>query len=369
MKTRVLIIGGYGNFGRFIARMLARDDNIQLIIAGRNQEKARTLASTLKTQNAPETAGLDVHEPLDAALEVINPDIVIHTPGPFQGQTYKVARACIRNGCHYVDLADARAFVDGIDELDQLAREQGILICAGASSVPCLTAAIVDEYIDKFARLEGLDYGIATAQRTNRGLATTSAVLSYAGKPFKTLVNGEMTDIYGWLGLRWRKFWGLNVRALGNCDVPDLAIFPKRYPDLRTIRFRAGLELKFLHLFLWMFSGMARFRLFPPLQPLAPFMLRISYLFDVFGRDDSGFFMRLTGEGEEGEAREISFDLVAHHGDGLNIPVMPAILMARKLAKGEINERGAFPCVGFISLDEYLTALSEFDIQWKVTVL
>lgn len=367
MTKRILIIGGYGNFGRFIARMLGRENNIQLIISGRNEDKAKALVAKLDAKNTPETAILDIDHGLEKSLATIKPDIVVHTSGPYQGQSYKVAQACINQSCHYVDLADARDFVAGIGELDKDAKDKGVLICAGASSVPCLTSAIVDKHIEGFGKLDTVEYGIATAQLTNRGLATTSAVLSYAGKPFKTLINGEMKDVYGWLGLRWRKFWGLNLRPLGNCDIPDLEIFPKRYPTLKTIRFQAGLELKVLHLILWMLSGLRRFKLFPPLQPLAPALLRISYLFDAFGKDDSGFYMKLSGTDKNGQPKEINFDLVARHGDGLYIPSMPAILMAKKLANDEITATGACPCVGFITLDDYLTGLSEFDIKWQTT--
>lgn len=365
MTKRVLIIGGYGNFGQFIAKMLARETNIQLIISGRNGEKAKTLAARLDAKNIPETAILDIDRGLEQSLAAIRPDIVVHTSGPYQGQSYMVAQACISQGCHYVDLADARDFVAGIGELDEAAKGKGVLICAGASSVPCLTSAIVDACIDEFDRLETLNYGIATAQLTNRGLATTSAVLSYAGKPFRTLIDGQMKNIYGWLDLRWHKFWGLNLRPLGNCDIPDLEIFPKRYPSLKTVRFQAGLELKVLHLILWILSGLSRLRLFPPLQPLAPVLLRISYLFDAFGKDDSGFYMMLKGMDKNGQSKEINFDLVARHGDGLYIPSMPAILMVRKLANNEITETGACPCVGFITLADYLMGLREFDIKWK----
>jgi hypothetical protein len=41
---------------------------------------------------------------------------------------------------------------------------------------------------------------------------------------------------------------------------------------------------------------------------------------------------------------------------------MPAILLARRLAKGEVRQRGASPCVDLIDLDAYLTALEGLDI-------
>ncbi|ODS22960.1 hypothetical protein AB835_11440 [Candidatus Endobugula sertula] len=42
-------------------------------------------------------------------------------------------------------------------------------------------------------------------------------------------------------------------------------------------------------------------------------------------------------------------------------------LLAKKLASEQIAEQGAYPCVGFISYDEYLNALKTLDITWQVT--
>jgi saccharopine dehydrogenase-like NADP-dependent oxidoreductase len=366
MTTRVLIIGGYGNFGSFIAKMLAREDNIQLILAGRNLKKAKSTASSLKAKHKAEAATIDIHHGLAESLATIKPDVVIHTSGPYQNQGYEVAEACIAQSCHYVDLADARAFVAGITKLDKKAKEKGVMICSGASSVPCLTGAIIDKYKGEFQTLEKVEYAIATAQLTNRGLATTSAVLSYAGKPFTTLIDGKMKPVYGWLGLTWRRFWKLNIRPLGNCDVPDLEIFPKRYPTLKTIRFRAGLELKVLHLILIGLSWLVRIKLLPSLQPLAKPLLKTSFLFDPFGNDSSGFYMTLSGTAKDDQPKQVQFNLAARHGDGLYIPSMPAILMAKKFANGQIKATGAKPCLDFITLDEYLEALSKFEIEWKV---
>ena len=362
--TRVLIIGGYGNFGTFIARMLAREDNIKLILAGRNLNKAQKAAGKLKAKNDAEFAAIDINNALSDALKQLNPHIVIHTSGPYQKQSYHVAEACIEQGCHYMDLADGRAFVEGITELNAKAKSKHVLVCSGASSVPCLTSSIIDHYKSEFKTLEEIEYAIATAQLTNRGLATIRAVLSYAGKPFTTLINGKLQPVYGWLGLTWRQFWKLNLRPLGNCDIPDLALFPKRYPSLRTIRFRAGLELKLLHLVLVGLSQLVRLRVLPSLQPLSKILLHISYLFDFIGNDDSGFYMKISGKDGEGKSKSIQFNLVARHGDGLCIPCVPSIILTKKIANASMDKTGATPCLDLISMQEYLEVLSEFNIQW-----
>ncbi|MEN8207254.1 MAG: saccharopine dehydrogenase NADP-binding domain-containing protein [Pseudomonadota bacterium] len=367
MTTRVLIIGGYGNFGSFITKSLARERNIQLIIAGRSIDKANTLAANLEAAHNSETVALDISGNLESSLRAIRPNITIHTSGPFQTQGYHVANACIDVGSHYIDLADGRTFVAGIRELDQHARDKGVLVVSGASSVPCLTAALVDHYQHEFGALESLDYGITTAQKTARGLATTAAILSYTGKPFRTLIDGVMRNVYGWQDLHSRNYPGIGRRMLGNCEIPDLDLFPQRYPTLKTIRFYAGLELPLVHMTLWMISGLVRTGLIRKLERVAPLLLRISFLFDRFGSETSAFHMVLTGTDKDGARKQITFDLTARKGDGPYIPCMPAILLARKLANQEIGKTGATPCMDLITLNEYLSALGNMNITWQVT--
>ncbi len=364
---RVLIIGGYGNFGSYIARSLAGHPNIQLIIAGRSEERARTFCKSLEAAHKAEGVSFDISREFEARLKDLAPDIVIHTSGPFQSQGYEVAKACIAAQAHYVDLADGQAFVAGIGSLDQAAKKADVLVVSGASSVPCLTSALIDTYRNRFASLESAHYGITTAQKTNRGLATTEAILGYTGKAFPTRINGQEQMVYGWQDLHSQQFSSLGKRYLGNCDIPDLTLFPVRYPELKTIRFYAGLEIPFLHWTLFGISWLVRIGLIPRLEKAAGLMLKLSYLFDSFGSANSGFFMELTGKDPKDHLKTIRFDLTARSGDGPFIPCMPAILMARKLVQDKIDDRGAFPCMGFITLRDYLEALKPLDISWSET--
>jgi saccharopine dehydrogenase-like NADP-dependent oxidoreductase len=363
MVARVLIIGGYGNFGSYIARSLKGDTDIRLLIGGRSVEKARTFAASLDAVHSAEGHALDIDGDLTAALARIAPDIVVHTTGPFQTQDHRVARACIAQGCHYVDLADARDFVATIDRLDAEAKAKDVLVVSGASSVPCLTAAVIDAYLPAFARLEAVDYGISAAQHTNRGLATASAVLSYVGKPMTMLRDGDMKTVYGWEDTHAKRYPGLGWRLFGNCDIPDLTLFPKRYPGLKSMRFAAGHELKLLHLGTRMLGALVRLGLIRSLAHHAGGLLRLARLFDRFGSGRSGFHMILSGTGRDGEPLERNVMIIARSGHGPYIPCMPTILMARRLAKGEVSQRGARPCVDLIDLDAYLAALQGLDIS------
>ncbi len=363
MTARVLVIGGYGNFGSYIARSLAGDTNIRLLIGGRSVEKARTFAASLEAFHSAEGHSLDINADLAVALARIAPDIIVHTTGPFQRQDHRVARASIAQGCHYLDLADARDFVATIAKLDAEARARDVLVVSGASSVPCLTAAVIDAYLSEFARLEAIDYGISAAQHTNRGLATTSAVLSYVGKPMTMLRDGEMKTVYGWEDTHAERYPELGCRLFGNCDIPDLTLFPKRYPTLKSMRFAAGHEVKLLHLGTRMLGALVRLGLLRALDNHAEALLRLALIFDPFGSGRSGFHMILSGVGHDGNPLQRRFVIIARSGHGPYIPCMPAILLARRLANAGAPQRGAMPCVDLIDLDTYLAALGSLDIS------
>jgi saccharopine dehydrogenase-like NADP-dependent oxidoreductase len=363
MTSRVLIIGGYGNFGGYIARNLAGDAGIQLLIAGRSAREASEFAAGLKAVNPAEAHALDIDVDLPATLRRLAPNVVIHTSGPFQSQDYHVAQACIAQGCHYADLADARDFVANIGTLDTQARANDVLVVGGASSVPCLTAAVIDDELPAFARLDSVDYGITTAQQTNRGVATTAAVLSYIGKPLSVLRDGAMKTVYGWEDTHAETYPQLGSRLFGNCDIPDLAIFPRRYPSLKSMRFAAGHELRVLHYGTRLGGALVRLGLIKSLDKYADTLLRIAFLFNRFGSGCSGFHMILDGAGHDGAALRRRFTIVARNGHGAYIPCIPAILLARRWSRNQIPQRGAQPCVDLIDLDSYLDALAGLDIQ------
>ena len=140
----VLVLGGYGFFGARICSALAAQPDLRLLVAGRSAQRARSAAGSLGLAAEQGTA-LDAHAAdLAERLRGLGVDTVVHTAGPFQGQSYEVAQAAIAAGCNYIDLADGREFVVGIRALDAQARARGVTVVSGASSVPALSSAVVD---------------------------------------------------------------------------------------------------------------------------------------------------------------------------------------------------------------------------------
>jgi len=357
----VLIIGGYGNFGSYITKVLSEEPDLKITIAGRSEAKAR--AFTAQHPNVDYVV-TDITKNLHETLRKVSPDIVIHTSGPFQGQGYNVAESCIAQGCHYIDLADGRDFVAHIDTLNQKAVRNNVTVISGASSVPSLSSAILNEYKSEFSKLVELDYGIATAQQTNRGLATTSAILSYVGKPVKTMINGKAQDVYGWQDMHYEDYPQLGKRLLSNCEIPDLELFPMAYPDLETVRFYAGTEMRLMHFGLWLMSWPVRWGWVKTLQPLGPMLLKAAYIFDRVGSSNSAFHMHMKGLGKGGKPHQKTVYILARDGHGPYIPCIPSIVLCRKMARTDKLKAGAYSGLGQVSLEEYLKAMAGLNIEY-----
>lgn len=358
MTSDVLILGGYGNFGKRNADALVRS-GVSVIIAGRNQQKAEALAATLGSLAKAEMVNAEHN--LAAALERLKPCVVINTCGPFQLKNYDVAEACIGSGIHYIDLADGREFVAGITTLDAKAKAAGVTIISGASTVPGLSSAVLEHYRHEFSHIDSLIYGISPGQKAERGLATTQGILTYIGKALKP-VTGDTKPRYGWQDVYLQPYPELGKRWMANCDIPDLDLLPARY-GIKNIRFSAGMENTFLHLGIWCMSWLVRFGLPLHLEKHAAFLLRVSYWFDHFGTGDGGMHVIMSGIGKNSQPHKRTWYIVAKNGDGPQIPCVPAIILARKLATGGSLAAGAKPCVGMVTLEEYLEELKSFKIR------
>ncbi len=363
-KPRVVVFGGTGHFGTRICRRLAKEPDLELIVTSRSAERAIRLAAELQDQAATvNIAAVDQDAPdLAARLRELNPTVVIHTAGPYQGQDYGVAQACIDAGCHYVDLADGRQFVAGFDSLDAAAKEVGVVLVTGASTLPGVSSAVVNQMRDRFQSIERIETSIAPAHQTPRGPGTVRAVLSYCGAPFDTWHDGEWRTVYGWQDLRWQRYPSLGRRLSGACDVPDLALFPDYVPGVRTVSFHAALEAPWEQLGLWVMAWLTRIGIVRDWTRFAPAFLAMSERLIRLGSRRGGMQLRIDGMGLDGKAHTCHWQLVAEQNHGPEIPCTPTIVVAKQLLAGKLSEPGAYPCLGLFTVAELMAELADFDI-------
>ncbi|KZX01622.1 saccharopine dehydrogenase [Pseudoalteromonas luteoviolacea] len=369
MKT-VVILGGYGNFGKRVAAALAQDAEVNLVIAGRSQVNAQACVDKLKSAAKAQLSlwQIDIFAAsFSEQLRQRDPFLVIHTGGPFQGQGHSVPQACIDANAHYIDLADDRQFVCDIHQLDTQAKAHKVLAVSGASSVPGLSSAVIEHYQSLFKEIKSIDIAIAPGNKAERGLATIAAILSYTGHPFQVFKGGRWQPAYGWMDANINDFGGIaKKRGLANVDVPDLLIFPERYRVTDRVSFQAGLELPLLHWSMVFMATLAKRGLVKNWAPYAKLISSMSNLLLSFGSDIGAMEVRISGLAQA--RKDVIWRLYAPDGQGPYIPTLSAIIIAKKLLAGDINKRGATPCVGLFELADFDAYFEDLGIYAQVEV-
>jgi len=363
MKT--LVLGGYGNFGARIARALSGNDQIELLIGGRNVRRAQAFAAQLQNANAIAVDALQADFPDQLRQHGI--ELVIHTAGPFQEQGYGVAFACATAGAHYIDLADGRRFVcdfsEALNEKFALAKRIAV---TGASTVPALSSAVVEHLCAGWRHIHALDICIAPAQTAPRGVATMRAVLNYCGAPIRVWNNSEWQTQRGWAQPAPVRFARLKPRLGAVCDIPDLELFPSRFQVRDRVMFRAALELLAAQRGFEFLAWLRHLGVLPRPAAWANVLNRGAKCIDSFGSSLGGMVLRASGENDHGQLITRSWHIAADHDHGPEIPCMAAILLTRKLVKGESLAHGAFTSMGLLGLSEFAPEFAKWGMVTDV---
>ncbi|MEW6642337.1 MAG: DUF4166 domain-containing protein [Pseudomonadota bacterium] len=364
--TQVLVIGGYGGFGLRIARRLAAD-GWQVLIAGRSLAKAQ--AACAGTPGLAPLA-LDRNDDIAAALADLCPFAVVDAAGPFQGASYALARACIAQGCHYLDIADASDFVAGIGALDAMARDAGVAVIAGASSVPALSGAVVAELVQYLTALRAIEIAISASSRATAGASVSRAIFSYVGRPFALWRHRRRETAYGWQGLQHADFCiadgpSLKRRLVGFADVPDLALLPDRLPGRPAVSFRAGTELTLQNLAVWALSWLVRWGWLTRPERLLPLLLRLQRLTAALGSDRSAMSVRVFGLRQD-QRCERRWTLLARDGCGPEIPGLAVPILLRRLRDGALAP-GARDAGALLTPADFTPAFAAMPVRHAIT--
>ena len=329
------------------------------MIAGRDEKRAAAFCRDLPRA---QPLRLDRDGDLAAALAQHRPDLLVDASGPFQhygAEPYRVAKACLAQGIDYLDLADSRAFVAGIASLDAEARQAGVALLSGVSTLPALSFAALRR-IAHDLKPESVTIGIAPSPFAGIGLNVVRALAAYAGKPVPVgpqrsapaLIDSRRLVVAppGALPLHARRF------VL--CDVPDLALLPQRWPSLQAAWVGAGTLPAGLQRCASFAAWLVRLRLLPSLVPFAR-LYHWTTRHLRWGEHRGGMVVAVTGRDAQGRSVQRSWHLVAEADNGPWIPSMAAAAVVRRRLSGRRPEAGARAATEALDLDDFAPFFAE----------
>jgi hypothetical protein len=181
------------------------------------------------------------------------------------------------------------------------------------------------------------------------------------------LKEGHPKTVYGWQDIHRHNFPApVGSRWVSNCEIPDLELFPEYYPTVKTVEFHAGLELSILHVGLWCLSWLSRARIVSNWARYASEITKMSRWFEQLGTENGGMYVHMSGKGPYGRPQCIQWNILAGSNHGPEIPTIASIILAKKLARGELPVTGAVACMGLFSLNEFMHEVKGLDISQVV---
>lgn len=156
MNRTFLILGGYGNTGMCIARLILQETNVGLVLAGRSSEKAGRAAARLNdlfegNRVAGTHADASDAESLKKAFEGVDFVIVASSTAKY---VKEIAKAALASGVDYLDIQYSQEKVSVLQSMAGEIENAGCCFITEAGFHPGLPAAMVRYVSANFDCLE-----------------------------------------------------------------------------------------------------------------------------------------------------------------------------------------------------------------------
>ncbi len=147
---RILVLGGYGGMGSVAVKDLADSKVDEVIVAGRDIERAKAVADQYNNADAVEMDAQDKN--LADKIKSLNPDVIINA-AQYQFNI-PIMKAAIKARVHYIDLGGLFHITKKQLKLHDKAKKRGVLCLLGMGSTPGTTNVIGSYLARKFDRVE-----------------------------------------------------------------------------------------------------------------------------------------------------------------------------------------------------------------------
>jgi Saccharopine dehydrogenase NADP binding domain len=339
---RVLVCGGYGVFGTHVSRELAAR-GVPLTVGGRDRARAASLASRLGPDCRAEVT--DVTRPDSCRAALAGHAVAVNCAGPFQHLNGTLLEACREAGCHYVDIADDRAYAGLVRRHNESFRERGLAAVYGCSSLPGISGALaLVARAGSTAPVERVRVTLFIGNHNPKGSAAVRSLLLGLGQPIAA-PQGELH------GFRDRELVPLpppfGPRHVYNFDSPDYDLLPGLL-GTRSVFVKLGFELR------------AVTRFFALLAQLGTgYGPRTASWLEWPGKalgwlGCSGAAVMAELFLADGSVRRAA---ISGPRDGQRMAALPCALVAHALSAGQVRVRGAATAYEFLGAQALVTGL------------
>ncbi len=353
--TTVLVVGGYGAVGSELCRILSRDSDLDLVVAGRDGEKASRLATELGARSRV----VDVTDPDACASGLEDTDIVVNCFVDVVEPSLDLPEAAIARGIYYLDPAAVPVeYIERLLALSERAHAGGATLVTALGVNPGIPALLaihvgkifdpidsVDVYFTMGSKLEGL----SPLSLRGVGLMIKTRPLQWRdGDWRKPSLSGKKRFV----GAPFERqvYFGSAMITPDLLDVPriirskDFTFFSGMGQTLQGIVLLLGIKLgaththrraeRFLRVLRWLGKGDG-------------------------ATNDIGLEVVVVGEKDgRRQRRSVSMHCREEYATALALAIL-----CRQIARGQVTNRGAFVPQQVAAIGDFVEQLRDADVH------
>lgn len=251
--TKIVVLGGYGEMGQVISRDLSETaKKFQIVIAGRDRNKAAALAKSFKKRNVV-SAGVDAADKQQMKRLLRGAKVLINATNYYSN--VKVMEAALYAGVHYVDLGGLYHVTLKQLKLNSMFKKKKLIAVIGCGSTPGITNLMAHYGAERLKRIDSIEIAFADKDYTDyRGLPFVVPYSMYTvfdefTKRPAVFRNGKMEFAKPLSGEKSVDFPEPVGRVQCRYSLhSELATFPERFKEkgLRNCSFRGGWDPDFV---------------------------------------------------------------------------------------------------------------------------
>ncbi len=196
--SKILILGGYGYTGKLLAKYLLTQTDAEIVITGRNLQKAKSFADELNDDTRVSTGYIDASD-LHSLTQALQGVTLCLVAAPTTHDAGTVIRACIQARVDYLDVQYSSKKLEALYAAEDEIKQAGLCFITEAGYHPGLPSALI-RYAA--AKLDTVESALVAGYLNMKNLPYSEAVdelmeafIDYQAQVYK---NGAWTKPTSW---------------------------------------------------------------------------------------------------------------------------------------------------------------------------